>query len=243
MSPSPERSPSRRSAQRDRRRPPRHRRSCALPPGSTTLPATARHGLDQPPPPVPRGPPRDHRNGARPVRARAVPRRGEGNWRDLRAVERAGYDTRTAPRKPATEHPLLPRRAPPGAGRPVVLNPRRPKALIYANAPGRPLVARRSDVEHAPRRARPDAGRADHALALAPDLLGRRSTRLEASRRRPLPTRYAAPPGTERDAPRLVHARPPERVRDPCPRARAVCGGQASGRSLRTSAVATICSR
>jgi hypothetical protein len=55
-------------------------------------------------------------------------------------VRRAGYDTRTAPREPGdlavhffhAERDQEPRR--------VILNPRRPNALIYANAPGRPLV-------------------------------------------------------------------------------------------------------
>ena len=73
-------------------------------------------------------------------RAALVSAAEQGNWRDLRAVERAGYDTRTAPREPGdlavhyfhAERGQEPRR--------VILNPRRPKALIYANAPERPLV-------------------------------------------------------------------------------------------------------
>jgi hypothetical protein len=64
-----------------------------------------------------------------------------GGWRSLPSAARAGFDTRTARRRPGdrsvryfhAERRQEPRRR-------AILDPRRPKALIYANAPGRPLV-------------------------------------------------------------------------------------------------------
>jgi hypothetical protein len=79
--------------------------------------------------------------GAGRVLAQLVAAAKEGHWRDPDAVVRAGYDTRTAPRKPGDRsiHYFHAERAA-FAGPRVVLDPRRPKALIFANAPGRPLV-------------------------------------------------------------------------------------------------------
>ena len=116
---------------------------CTRPPsGAKKLPAACRHGPIQylrQYPEVKLATP-SQRAGAKRVLAQLVSAAEDGNWRNLRAVARAGYDTRTAPRKAGdrsvryfhAERPQEPRR--------IILNPRRPKALIYANAPGRPLV-------------------------------------------------------------------------------------------------------
>jgi len=116
---------------------------CKLPSGAQKLPATSRHGLIQhllQYPVVGLATPHE-RERARHVLRRLVSAGDEGSWRNLRAARRAGYDTRTAPRRTGdrsvryfhAERPQEPRRG-------AILNPRRPKALIYANAPGRPLV-------------------------------------------------------------------------------------------------------
>jgi hypothetical protein len=64
-----------------------------------------------------------------------------GNWRDLEAVKRAGFDTRTRPRKPGdTSIHYFHAERRQEARDTRILDPKRPKALIYANAPGRPLV-------------------------------------------------------------------------------------------------------
>ncbi|MCE3287803.1 MAG: hypothetical protein K0S64_1409 [Gaiellaceae bacterium] len=64
------------------------------------------------------------------------------SWRDVRAAERAGYDTTTTrPRRHGDRRVFFfhaERREEPRG--PSVLDFRRPKALIYANAPGRVLV-------------------------------------------------------------------------------------------------------
>lgn len=62
-------------------------------------------------------------------------------WRDPRAASAAGFDTRTARRRPGvrTVGYLHAEHARSGHDR-RFLNPARPKALIYANVPGRPLV-------------------------------------------------------------------------------------------------------
>jgi hypothetical protein len=115
---------------------------CALPRGSTTLPAGARHGLINHMRQYPdvRLATAVQRRSAERILAQLIDAARDGNWRDLKQVARAGYDTRTRPRKPGdrtihyfhAEHHEEP-------GNRFVLNPRRPKALIYANAPGRPL--------------------------------------------------------------------------------------------------------
>jgi hypothetical protein len=65
----------------------------------------------------------------------------EENWRDLRVAADLGYRMHVGPRKPGDlkVHYFHAGRAP-GLRMHPLLNPRRPKALIYANAPGRPLV-------------------------------------------------------------------------------------------------------
>lgn len=116
---------------------------CRLRSGQATLPASKRHGLI------------DHllqypdvtlatraqRVQAERVLAQLMSAAEAGNWANIGAAERAGYNTRTAPRKPGdlsiryfhAERLEEPR------GK-TILDPRRPKALIYANAPGRPLA-------------------------------------------------------------------------------------------------------
>jgi hypothetical protein len=115
---------------------------CKLPPKAKKLPPGARHGLVQhlEQYPTPRLATTRERERAQQVLAELVSASRQGDWRDLRAVARAGYRVRTAPRKPGdrtihyfhAERDQEPRR--------MLLNPRRPKALIYANAPGQPLV-------------------------------------------------------------------------------------------------------
>jgi hypothetical protein len=116
---------------------------CKLPPKAKKLQAMRQHGLVQHllQYPVVRLATLRQRVRARSLlgQLRATAKRED--WSDLRAAERAGYDTRTAPRKAGdrsvhyfhAERSQEPRRR-------VILDPSRPKALIYANAPGRPLV-------------------------------------------------------------------------------------------------------
>jgi hypothetical protein len=116
---------------------------CKLPPRVQTLPATARHGLIQhlrQYPAVELATPAQRRR-ARVILERLVAAAEEGRWRDLRAAARAGFGMHTAPRRPGDRsihyfHAERPRQW----RRPGLLDPRKPKALIYANAPGRPLV-------------------------------------------------------------------------------------------------------
>jgi hypothetical protein len=116
---------------------------CTLPQGAEKLPAGRRHGLIQhleQYPAIGLATPRQ-RMRARRILARLESAAEKGNWRDPQAAARAGYGTRTAVRKPGdrsihyfhSERHQEPRRG-------AVLDPRRPKALIYANAPGRPLA-------------------------------------------------------------------------------------------------------
>jgi hypothetical protein len=115
---------------------------CKLPRGARKLSASRRHGLVQhllQYPDVSLAT-RSERARARRILAQLVSAAEDGNWRDLGAVERAGFSTRTAPRKPrdrAIRYFHAERAA--TNGRRVALDPRRPKALIFANAPGRPL--------------------------------------------------------------------------------------------------------
>jgi hypothetical protein len=117
---------------------------CKLPKESTgTLPPTARHGIVGHLPQYPSlslATPRQ-RARARLVLDRLVAAAARGDWSNLRAARRAGYDTSTRERKPGdrsvfffhAERHEEPRRA-------SIFDFTRPKALIYANAPGRPLV-------------------------------------------------------------------------------------------------------
>jgi hypothetical protein len=116
---------------------------CKLPQGSTMLPAGARRGLIQhlrQYPDISLATPPQRRAASR-VLGQLIDAAKDGNWRDLKAVARAGYVVRPAARKLGdravhyfhAEHHEEP-------GNRFVLNPRRPKALIYANAPGKPLA-------------------------------------------------------------------------------------------------------
>lgn len=116
---------------------------CTLPAGAKKLPPASRYGLI------------DHmvkypelrlatpaqRAGAAHILAQLVDAAKDGNWRDLKAVARAGYKTRTRVRKPGDRrvHYFHADRGQEPRGR-ILLNARRPKALIYANAPGQPLI-------------------------------------------------------------------------------------------------------
>ena len=116
---------------------------CKLPARTEKLPAASRHGLIDhllQYPDVRLATPRQ-RARARLVLAQLVAAAKEEQWRNVRAAARAGYDMRTATRKPGdrsvryfhAERHQEPRDR-------FILDPSRPKALIYANAPGRPLV-------------------------------------------------------------------------------------------------------
>jgi hypothetical protein len=116
---------------------------CKLPAQAEKLPATARHGLIQhllQYPVVRLATPR-HRREARRILAQLVSASAAGRWEDVRAARRAGYDTRTAPRGAGdrTVRYFHSERRQKPRGR-SIFDFRRPKALIYANAPGRPLV-------------------------------------------------------------------------------------------------------
>lgn len=78
---------------------------------------------------------------ARSMLAHLVAASKQGHWADVRAAERAGYETRTRPRKPGDRRVFFfhaERRQARRSG--SIFDVTRPKALIYANAPGRPLV-------------------------------------------------------------------------------------------------------
>ena len=116
---------------------------CSLPQGSEKLPASARRGfIDHllQYPDVRLATPAERRR-ARGILEQLEASAAREGWRSTAGAERAGFDTRTAPRKPGdtsvhyfhAERHQEPRRG-------VILDVTRPKALIYANAPGRPLV-------------------------------------------------------------------------------------------------------
>jgi hypothetical protein len=117
---------------------------CKLPRDSSqTLPPTARHGIISHLPQYPTvslASPRQ-RARARQVLDGLVAAAERGRWSDVRAATRAGYDTRARERKSGdtsvfyfhAERHEEPR------GR-SIFDFTRPKALIYANAPGHPLI-------------------------------------------------------------------------------------------------------
>lgn len=117
---------------------------CKLPrESSETLPSTAVHGLiDHLPqyPDVSLATPRQQARATR-ILASLAAAADEGNWRSVRAARRAGYDTRTRPRRSGDRSVFFfhaeRHEAPRGQS---IFDFRRPKALIYANAPGRPLA-------------------------------------------------------------------------------------------------------
>jgi len=117
---------------------------CKLPRDSGgTLPPTARHGINThllQYPAVSLATPRQRRR-AQLVLDRLEAAAVRGRWRDVRAATRAGYDTRSRPRKPGDSSVFFfhaeRHEEPRGHS---IFDFTRPKALIYANAPGRPLV-------------------------------------------------------------------------------------------------------
>ena len=117
---------------------------CKLPRDSkATLPPSARHGIIHhllQYPAVALATPRE-RARARLVLDRLEAAARRGSWRDLRAATRAGYDTRSRLRKPGDRSVFFfhAERHEEPRGR-SIFDFTRPKALIYANAPGRPLV-------------------------------------------------------------------------------------------------------
>jgi hypothetical protein len=117
---------------------------CKLPRDSRgTLPPTARHGiihhlLQYPSVTLATA---QQRARAESILERLVAAAQRGQWSGLRAAERAGYDTRSRPRKPGDRSVFYfhAERHEEPRGR-SIFDFTRPKALIYANAPGRPLV-------------------------------------------------------------------------------------------------------
>ena len=117
---------------------------CKLPRDSrSTLPPTARHGIINhllQYPALSLATPRE-RARARLILDRLVAASERGKWSNVRAAARAGYDTRSRPRKPGDTSAFYfhAERHEEPRGR-SIFDFTRPKALIYANAPGRPLV-------------------------------------------------------------------------------------------------------
>ena len=117
---------------------------CKLPRDSAgTLPPTARHGIvgHLPQYPAIRLATAHQRARARSVLTRLAQASRRGNWRDVAAARRAGYDMRTRPRKRGDRSVFFfhaERREQPRRG--TIFDFTRPKALIYANAPDRPLM-------------------------------------------------------------------------------------------------------
>ena len=116
---------------------------CSLPLHSTrTLPPTARHGLIHhllQYPAVQLATPRQ-RARARLVLTRLEDAARRGHWADTEAATRAGYETRSRPRAPGDRRVFFfhAERHEQPRGR-SIFDFTRPKALIYANAPGHPL--------------------------------------------------------------------------------------------------------
>ena len=133
------------------------------------------------------------------------------------------------------ERLLLPRRAPRGAARANDLRLHATEGAHLRQRSRQAARPRRRDVEHARRRGRADTRRADPSLALAHRLQGREEAGAEASCERRLPSGLTTPAGRERDAPRLVHRRSAERVRDHRSEAGAVRGGTSAPRLLSTA--------
>ena len=107
------------------------------------LPATARHGIIGHLRQYPAVSLATSRQRARAQRVldRLVAAAEAGSWRDVRAANRAGYDTRSRARKPGDTRVFFfhAERHEEPRGR-SIFDFTRPKALIYANAPGQPLV-------------------------------------------------------------------------------------------------------
>jgi N,N-dimethylformamidase beta subunit-like, C-terminal len=116
---------------------------CKLAPGAKKLPARSRYGLIGHLVKYPEVSLATAAQRARASRilAQLVDASRDESWHDMDAVARAGYKTRTRVRRPGDRsvHYFHADRGQEPRGR-LILNPRRPKALIYANAPGQPLA-------------------------------------------------------------------------------------------------------
>jgi hypothetical protein len=115
---------------------------CKLPTGTKTLPANARHGLIQHMqqyPDLSLATPKQRSRAAQ-ILAQLRATADAENWRNLDAVGRAGYKVRPQVRRPGDRsvHYFHAEYTKQRGGR-FTLDPRRPKALIFANAPGEPL--------------------------------------------------------------------------------------------------------
>ena len=119
--------------------------ACVFPPaGSQWLPVACLHGPIQylrEYPAVELTTP-SQRTRARLLHDQLLAAAKEGNWRDLRAAADLGYRIHVGPRKPGDRlvHYFHAGSSPTKARKYGLLNASHPKALIYANAPGRPLV-------------------------------------------------------------------------------------------------------
>jgi hypothetical protein len=114
---------------------------CTLPPGASKLPAATRRGLIahlRQYPDVTLATPAEQ---AAARRILDVARREARGWTTLAAAKRAGYETRTAPRRSGdrTAHYLHAEKLRERRGGPV-FDPHRPKALIFAREPGHAAV-------------------------------------------------------------------------------------------------------
>lgn len=116
---------------------------CKPPQGQNKLPPTARHGVIDHMlqyPVVSLATPQERRR-ARSILGQLVAAAERGRWESTAAARRAGYDTTTRPHLPgdrSVRYFHAERREEPRRG--AILDAARPKALIYANAPGHPLI-------------------------------------------------------------------------------------------------------
>ena len=116
---------------------------CKLPAGAQELPRTARHGLigHMRQYPAVNLATREQRTRARRILNQLIAAAERGRWRSPAASQLAGYDMRTRPRK-AGDNAIYffhaERRQQRRKG--SIFDAARPKALIYANARGRPLI-------------------------------------------------------------------------------------------------------
>ena len=114
---------------------------CTLPAGQSRLPAGTRHGLIGHLRQYPELSLASPAERAAAERVLAVIRAKARSWTTLRSAKRAGFETRTVPRRAGdvTAHYLHAERLRERRGGPV-FDPARPKALIFAREPGRPAV-------------------------------------------------------------------------------------------------------
>ncbi len=193
---------------------------CTLRPGQTVLPARTAHGLAA------------HllqypdlslattaeRNSA--SRVLELTRTAAARFSNAGAAKRAGFETHLAKHtasSPAVGYLHAESRRYSNDGH--YFDPRRPEALIYANQAGHKLVLIGVMFSMPRGEARPHPRRPDRPLALASHLRSGEQTRTRAPDRQRLPGRDEGGPG-QRNAARLVHERPPQRVRRARARAR-----------------------